>query len=52
VQLVERSGGLEYARERAAAFATEAEEALDDLAPSPGREALHEAIAYAVERRS
>jgi len=52
VQLVERSEGLEYARERAAAFATEAEEALDDLAPSPGREALHEAIAYAVERRS
>ncbi len=52
VQLVERSGGLEYARERAAAFAADAEAALDDLAPSPAREALRDAIAYAVERRS
>jgi len=52
VQLVEQSGGLDYARERAAAFATEAEAALDDLAPSPARDALRDAIAYAVERRS
>ena len=52
VQLVERSGGLEYARERAAAFAAEAEAALDDLAPSPARESLRDAIVYAVERRS
>ena len=52
VQLVERSGGLEYARERAAAFAAEAEAALDDLPPSQAREALRDAIVYAVERRS
>jgi octaprenyl-diphosphate synthase len=52
VRLVEQSGGLDYARERASAFASEAEAALDDLAPSPAREALRDAIAYAVERRS
>jgi octaprenyl-diphosphate synthase len=52
VQLVEQSGGLDYARERAAAFAAEAEAALDDVAPSPARDALRDAIAYAVERRS
>ena len=52
VRLVEQSGGLDYARERASAFASEAEAALDDLAPSTAREALRDAIAYAVERRS
>jgi octaprenyl-diphosphate synthase len=52
VSLVEQSGGLEYARERAASFAAEAEAALDDFAPSQSREALRDAIAYAVERRS
>jgi len=52
VQLVGQSGGLDYARERAAAFAAEADAALDGLAPSPAREALRDAIAYAVERRS
>jgi len=52
VQMVEHSGGLDYARERAAAFAAEADAALDGLTPSPGREALRDAIAYAVERRS
>jgi octaprenyl-diphosphate synthase len=52
VQMVERHGGLEYARDRAAAFAAEAESAIDDLAPSLSRDALRDAIAYAVERRS
>jgi octaprenyl-diphosphate synthase len=52
VRLVELNGGLEYARERAAAFAAEAESALDDLAPSLAHDALRDAIAYAVERRS
>lgn len=52
VQLVERSGGLEYARERAAGFAAEAEAALEDLAPSVCCDALRDAIVYAVERRS
>ena len=51
VQLVERHGGLEYARERAAAFAAEAEAALDDLPSSAARDALRDAIVYAVERR-
>jgi len=36
---------------RAAAFATEAEGALDDLPASPARDALRDAIGYAVERR-
>ncbi len=52
VQLVERHGGLEAARERAAAFADEADAALDALAPSPARDALRDAIVYAVERRN
>ena len=51
VQLVERNGGLEYARDRAAAFAAEAEGALDDLPSCAAGEALRDAIAYAVERR-
>ena len=51
VQLVEQHGGLEYARDRAAAFAAEAEAALDDLPSSLARDALRDAIVYAVERR-
>ena len=51
VQLVERNGGLEYARERAALFAAEAEGALDDLPSSSAGDALRDAIVYAVERR-
>jgi len=51
VRLVELTGGLDYARERAAAFAAEAEGALDDLPASAAREALRDAIVYAVERR-
>jgi octaprenyl-diphosphate synthase len=52
VRLVDQHGGLEDARERAAAFAAEAEAALDAVAPSPSREALRDAIVYAIERRS
>ncbi len=51
VTLVARHGGLEYARERAAGYAGDAERALQTLAPSPARDALAGAIAYAVERR-
>jgi len=51
VQLVEQNGGLEYARDRAASFAAEAEAALDDLPSSSARDALRDAIVYAVERR-
>jgi octaprenyl-diphosphate synthase len=50
-ELVGRYGGLEYARGRAAEYATRAEEALQDLPASDAREALRDAIAYAVERR-
>ncbi len=51
VRLVEEHGGLAYARDRAAAFAAEAESALEDLPPSAARDALRDAIVYAVERR-
>ena len=51
VSLVERSGGLAYARERASHYAAQAEAALDALQPSDAREALRGAITYAVERR-
>lgn len=52
IGLVERHGGLEVARARAQAYAARAEASLDALAPSPARDALLAAIAYAVERRS
>ena len=51
VDLVDRHGGLEYARNRAALFATEAERQLELLPPSPARDALRAAVAYTVERR-
>lgn len=49
--MVARCGGLDYARERAAAYAAQAEASLEELAPSAARDALRDAIAYAVERR-
>ena len=52
VQLVDAAGGLAYARERALSLAQQAETALDELPPSPAREALKDSIVYAVERRS
>ena len=48
---VRRSGGLDYARERALEHAARAEAALEDLPPSPARDGLRDAIVYAVERR-
>jgi octaprenyl-diphosphate synthase len=51
VALVDEHGGLAYARDRAAAFAAEAETALEALPPNAARDALRDAIAYAVERR-
>jgi octaprenyl-diphosphate synthase len=51
MESVARHGGLEYARERAAAYAAEADAALEDLRASVARDALRDAIAYAVERR-
>lgn len=52
IALVERCGGLEFARNRALEWAEQAERSLQGLPPSPARDALHAAIAYAVERRS
>lgn len=51
IAMVDRHGGLAYARERADGYARTAEAALDDLPPSAARDALNGAIAYAVERR-
>ncbi len=48
---VARCGGLDYARERADAYAALAESAIETLPPSASRDALRDAIAYAVERR-
>jgi len=52
MRAVDRAGGLDYARARAHEHAAEAEAELEVLPPSPAREALRDAIAYAVERRS
>ncbi|HJQ20243.1 MAG TPA: polyprenyl synthetase family protein [Gemmatimonadaceae bacterium] len=52
VGIVGEAGGLEYARQRGAAFADEANEALRGLPESPVRAALAEAIVYVLERRS
>jgi octaprenyl-diphosphate synthase len=51
ISLVEQHGGLEYARQRAAGFGTEAGEALDELPAEPPVETLRAAVAYVIERR-
>ena len=50
VDIVQRRGGLDYARERARGFAAEALSALDGLAPGPALDALRDAVGYAVDR--
>ena len=52
IRLVDRAGGLEYARYRAETLAQQAEAELATLPASAAREALRDSIAYAVERRS
>jgi octaprenyl-diphosphate synthase len=52
IRLVETSGGLATARQRALELARQAEAELDVLPPSAARDALQGSIAYAVERRS
>jgi octaprenyl-diphosphate synthase len=49
-EIVTEEGGIEYAHRRAADYAADAEEALAGLPESPALTALHDAIAYAVER--
>jgi octaprenyl-diphosphate synthase len=51
VELVRERGGLEYARERARAFARRAADALDPLPGGAALQALRDSIAYAIERR-
>jgi len=50
VEIVAANGGLEYARQRAEQYARSAETALAGLPDGPILAALHDAIAYAVER--
>lgn len=50
VEIVERRGGLKYARGKAQAFAADALSALEGLAPGPALDALRDAVGYAVDR--
>lgn len=50
--IVTERGGLEYARERGMAYATEAEAALESLPDGVVRTALSDAIGYVLERRA
>lgn len=51
IALVRDAGGLDYARRRAEQFAQEAEEAIAELPHGVARNALYDAIGYAVDRR-
>ncbi|NIR59544.1 MAG: hypothetical protein GWO02_08485, partial [Gammaproteobacteria bacterium] len=51
VALVTEYDGLAYARERALEYGACAEEALAPLPPGQATEALHDAIAYVIDRR-
>jgi octaprenyl-diphosphate synthase len=50
IEIVSDRGGLDYARRRGDEYAREAEMALAGLPDSPARAALHDAIAYALDR--
>lgn len=50
VGLVTENGGLQYARAKAQEYAEDAEAALDGVAPGGALDALHESVAYAVDR--
>ncbi len=50
IEIVRVRGGLEYARNRALGFAAAAEEALDQVAEGPARDALRALVAYATQR--
>lgn len=51
IAIVATSGGLDYAHKRGAQYASEAEQALNGLPDTPILAALHDAIAYAMDRR-
>jgi octaprenyl-diphosphate synthase len=48
---VTETGGLEYARQRAARLAEQADQELDALPPSHARETLRDCITYVLDRR-
>lgn len=50
ISLVRRNGGIEYARNRAVAYADAAESAIRDLASGPALDALQEAVLYVTDR--
>ncbi|MDQ3696569.1 MAG: octaprenyl-diphosphate synthase, partial [Gemmatimonadota bacterium] len=50
IEIVAESGGLDYARRRGAQFADAAEDALGALPETPAVGALHDAVAYALDR--
>jgi octaprenyl-diphosphate synthase len=52
VEIVNESGGIDFARDRGARFAEEAQVALATLPEGPSRAALSDAIVYVMERRS
>ncbi len=52
LQFIQENGGIEVARERAAQCAADAHEALTQLPASPVRDALADAVAYVMARRT
>ncbi len=52
IRIVAESGGLDYARERGAVFASEARAALDGVPETVARRALIESISYVMERHA
>lgn len=52
IDMVERYGGLDYARQRGDAYAQEAEEALASLPASAAKQSLLDAIDYVMSRRA
>lgn len=50
IELVQRNGGLEYARRKAIEYANAAEAALGGLVPGPALDGLRESVIYAVDR--
>lgn len=51
VGIVQEAGGLDYARQRGAQFAQEANDALGGLPDSPARASLADAIVYVMDRQ-
>lgn len=51
IELVREHGGLDHAKSQALAFAQRAREALSGLPQGPALQALHDSVAYVVDRR-